>query len=148
MPKPRARVLTGIAGFAATLVEAIYAINGPALRFHVWKVVSGKARGSKYVNINGISIYYETYGAGPPVLVLHGGLDSIESSFKTWASEQTRFPREIIEVALSHQVGGKLENAYQRGDLLEKRRQLMNAWAQYCSKVPISADVVALRTAP
>ena len=77
-------------------------------------------------------------------LTAHG----FRASFKTWASEQTRFPREIIEVALSHQVGGKLENAYQRGDLLEKRRQLMNAWAQYCSKVPISADVVALRTAP
>ena len=60
------------------MVEAIYAINGPALRFHVWKVVSGKARGSKYVNINGISIYYETYGGGPSVLVLHGGLDSFE----------------------------------------------------------------------
>jgi hypothetical protein len=58
--------------------RSICAINGPALRFHFCKVVSGKARGSEYVNTNGICIYYETYGAGPPVLVLHGGLGSIE----------------------------------------------------------------------
>jgi pimeloyl-ACP methyl ester carboxylesterase len=78
MPKSRARALVGIAGFAATLVAAIYAINGPTLRFQVWKLVAGKAHGAKCVDINDVCIYYETYGAGMPVLVLHGGLGSIE----------------------------------------------------------------------
>jgi pimeloyl-ACP methyl ester carboxylesterase len=76
--RSRTRVLAGITGFAATLVAAIYAINGPTLRFHIWKVVAGKAHGGKWVDISDVSIYYETYGAGMPVLVLHGGLDSIE----------------------------------------------------------------------
>jgi pimeloyl-ACP methyl ester carboxylesterase len=78
MPRSRARALAGIAGVAAALVAAIYALNESTLRFHVWKVIAGKAHGGKCVDINDICIYYETYGAGMPVLVLHGGLGSIE----------------------------------------------------------------------
>jgi len=78
MPKSRARALAGIAGFAAALVAAIYTLNESTLRFHFWKVVAGKAHGGKCVDINDVRIYYETYGAGMPVLVLHGGLGSIE----------------------------------------------------------------------
>ena len=78
MPKSRARALAGIAGFAAALVAAIYTLNESTLRFHFWKVVAGKAHGGKCVDINDVHIYYETYGAGMPVLVLHGGLGSIE----------------------------------------------------------------------
>jgi pimeloyl-ACP methyl ester carboxylesterase len=79
MPKPMARVLVSVAGFTATLAEAIYVVNGPAPRFYIWKFLSGKAHGSAYVNIDDVCIYYETYGDGTPVLVLHGGLASIES---------------------------------------------------------------------
>lgn len=56
------------------------------------------------------------------------------SSFRTWAGEATDFPREVAEAAMSHVVKGRVEAAYMRGDLLEKRRQLMAQWAQYVAK--------------
>ncbi len=55
------------------------------------------------------------------------------SSFRTWVSEETEFPREIAEEALAHTVGNAVERAYRRGDALEKRRALMDAWAAFCS---------------
>ena len=66
----------------AALATAFYRFNRswvglPA--FYVWKAVSGKAHGGHYADINGIRIYYETYGTGRPVLVLHGGTGFIES---------------------------------------------------------------------
>jgi integrase len=65
-----------------------------------------------------------------PGLTVHG----FRSSFRDWAAERTSFPRELAEKALGHVVGNKVEAAYQRGDLLEKRRRLMEAWAGYCAK--------------
>ena len=47
------------------------------------------------------------------------------SSFRTWAAERTGFPREVVEAALAHVIGNKVEAAYQRGDMLDKRRELM-----------------------
>jgi integrase len=64
-------------------------------------------------------------------IVPHG----FRSSFRDWAAERTAFPREIAEKALAHIVGDETERAYQRGDLLDKRRKLMDAWAAYCAKV-------------
>jgi integrase len=55
------------------------------------------------------------------------------SSFRDWAGEATDFPREIAEAALSHTVGDQTERAYRRGDALEKRRTVMEAWASFCS---------------
>ncbi len=54
------------------------------------------------------------------------------STFRDWAGETTAFPREVIEHALAHQLRDKVEAAYQRGDLLRKRVELMQAWADYC----------------
>jgi integrase len=54
------------------------------------------------------------------------------STFRDWCSEKTEFPREIAEAALAHQVGSKIERAYARSDLLNRRRDLMDAWAAYC----------------
>jgi integrase len=65
-------------------------------------------------------------------LTVHG----FRSTFRDWAAERTGFERDVVEKALAHTVGSKVEAAYQRGDLLEKRRRLMNAWADYCAKVP------------
>lgn len=65
-----------------------------------------------------------------PGLTVHG----FRSTFRDWAAECTNFPRELAEKALGHVLGDKVEAAYQRGDLLEKRRRLMDAWAGYCSK--------------
>ncbi|MCD5995572.1 tyrosine-type recombinase/integrase [Pseudomonas sp. CDFA 602] len=53
------------------------------------------------------------------------------STFRTWAAESTLFPREVCEMALAHTLGDKVEAAYNRGDLLTKRRQLMNEWAAF-----------------
>jgi integrase len=56
------------------------------------------------------------------------------SSFRDWAAEQTSFPREVAEMSLAHTVANKVEAAYRRGDLLEKRRELMAAWADYIAR--------------
>ena len=53
------------------------------------------------------------------------------SSFRDWAADQTQFPREVIEQALAHTIGNKVEAAYLRSDLFEKRRHLMTLWANY-----------------
>ena len=55
------------------------------------------------------------------------------------------FPREIAEAALAHQVGSAVERAYRRGSALEKRRQLMQAWADYATDAGAGSNVVALR---
>jgi integrase len=68
------------------------------------------------------------------------------SSFRDWAGEATNFPREICEAALAHATGDKVEAAYRRGDALEKRRKLMEAWAGFCAKpAPTGATVTPLR---
>lgn len=54
------------------------------------------------------------------------------STFSTWASETTPFPSNVVEMALAHTIGNKVEAAYRRGDLFQKRRELMQAWADYC----------------
>lgn len=60
-------------------------------------------------------------------VTVHG----FRSSFRDWAGETTSFPREVIESALAHQLKDKAEAAYARGDLFDKRRELMAAWADY-----------------
>jgi integrase len=54
------------------------------------------------------------------------------SSFRDWAGNVSSFPREVVETALAHVIGDKAEQAYRRGDALEKRRKLMETWATYC----------------
>jgi hypothetical protein len=76
--------------------------------------------------------------------ITHG----IRSAFKTWATERTNYAREVVELCLSHVQGDALERAYQRGDIVEKRRQLVQAWADYCDTGEGAAavsNVVALR---
>ena len=53
------------------------------------------------------------------------------SSFRDWAAETTQFPSEVVEMALAHTIKSKAEAAYRRGDLLAKRRELMDAWAAH-----------------
>jgi len=56
------------------------------------------------------------------------------SSFRDWCAESTNFPREVAEMALAHSIKNAVEAAYRRGDLFEKRRKLMEAWSDFCSK--------------
>ena len=73
-------------------------------------------------------------------LTVHG----FRSTFRDWAAEHTAFAREVAEAALAHVVGNKVEAAYRRGDLFEKRRKLMDAWAQYCNAPAAGAKVVPI----
>jgi integrase len=66
------------------------------------------------------------------------------SSFRDWAGHETSFPREIAEQALAHRLGDAAELAYKRGDFLEKRRELMEAWARYCEP-KWSENIVAFK---
>jgi integrase len=61
-------------------------------------------------------------------LTVHG----FRSTFRDWAAECTAFPNEVVEMALAHAVGNKVEAAYRRGDLFDKRRRLMDQWAAFC----------------
>ncbi|WP_199170550.1 site-specific integrase [Caulobacter sp. FWC2] len=63
-------------------------------------------------------------------LTSHG----FRSTFRDWAAEETAFPGEVVEMALAHAIGNKVEAAYRRGDLFEKRRILMAAWAKICNR--------------
>jgi integrase len=65
-------------------------------------------------------------------LTAHG----FRSTFRDWAAECTHFPSEMVEMALAHVVSDKVEAAYRRGDLFEKRRELMDTWARYCETRP------------
>lgn len=69
-------------------------------------------------------------------LTVHG----FRSTFRDWAAERTHYPREVAEMALAHAIENKVEAAYRRGDLFDKRRWLMNDWAQFCSKLPTETD--------
>ena len=57
------------------------------------------------------------------------------SNFRDWASERTNYPRDVAEMALAHAISSKVEAAYRRGDLFEKRRRLMHAWSDFCAKM-------------
>jgi integrase len=71
-------------------------------------------------------------------LTVHG----FRSSFRDWAAERTGFPAEVAEMALGHAVSDKVEAAYRRGDLFEKRRQLMQAWARFALSPTTSPRIV------
>jgi integrase len=69
------------------------------------------------------------------------------SCFRDWAGEKTNFPHRLAEAALAHTVGSDTERAYQRGDMLEKRREMMTAWGAFATSNPakIGDNVVELR---
>jgi integrase len=80
------------------------------------------------------------------------GLDitthGLRSTFRDWAAECTSFDNNAVEMALAHTIPSAVEKAYRRGDLFDKRRKLMDAWAAYCAKVETDAGkVVALSRA-
>ena len=77
-----------------------------------------------------------------PGATVHG----FRSTFKDWAAEQTAYPNELSEIALAHAVSDKVEAAYRRGDMMEKRRRLMADWAAYCERTSRPCDnVVRIR---
>jgi integrase len=80
-------------------------------------------------------------GYDPSVATVHG----FRSTFKDWAAEMTAYPNELSEMALAHTVSNKVEAAYRRGTMREKRRRLMDDWAAYCGGKAVGGDnVVAI----
>jgi integrase len=76
---------------------------------------------------------------------LKATVHGFRSSLSTWAAEETDFPDEIREACLAHFSGNRTAAAYQRGDLLVKRRRLMDRWGQFCCPAEAEAEVVQLR---
>ena len=67
------------------------------------------------------------------------------STFRDWAAERSNYPRDVAEMALAHAIGDKVEAAYRRGDLFEKRRLMMVDWAAFLARTEKPANVVPLR---
>jgi integrase len=88
--------------------------------------------------MNGVSGEQWVDPANGRPITAHG----FRATFRTWAEEVTGFPHAVIEQAMGHQVGTEVERAYRRTDVLEKRRDLMEGWADYCGS--ISSSVVPL----
>jgi integrase len=76
-------------------------------------------------------------------VTVHG----FRSTFRDWAAETTGYPNHVIEMALAHVIGSKVEAAYRRGDLFTKRARLMADWAKFCATKPASdaANVTPMR---
>jgi integrase len=66
------------------------------------------------------------------------------SAFMDWAHETTPYPKAVIDLALAHKIGDKVEAAYRRGDLFDKRRRLMADWSKYCSRPAVESDAQVL----
>ena len=75
-------------------------------------------------------------------LTVHG----FRSTFRDWCAERTNFPREVAEHALAHSLADRVEAAYRRGDLFEKRRRLMVEWGKFCDRPITAGKVLPLRS--
>jgi pimeloyl-ACP methyl ester carboxylesterase len=95
MKRKAAIALATLAGLVAIVCATFYAVDEPMRRwgqFYLWKAFSGKAHGGQHIRVDDVSIFCETFGAGPPVLVLHGGLGYIEDmSFQIMALAKSHF---------------------------------------------------------
>jgi integrase len=96
--------------------------------------------GGGRLGINSLHFLLSTMGEGVSV---HG----FRSTFRDWAAERTALPRELAEMALAHSVGSAVEAAYRRTDLFDKRRRLMEAWAEFCGRRDGGATVTRMRRA-
>ncbi len=108
-----------------------------------------KHRGSEFVfasprpgrPLSGMAMLMLLRRMGRENITVHG----FRSTFKDWASERTSFANELTEMALAHAIRDKTEAAYRRGDLFDKRRALMEAWANFCAAASVTSDVVPIR---
>lgn len=122
-----------------TLFQAVSQLSDPDCKY---LFESTKKAGQPLSNMTFLTMLKRTQRED---LTAHG----FRSTFRDWAAEMTSYPREVAELALAHAIGDKVEAAYRRGDLLEKRRNLMNEWAAFAlSKTPpelISSKVISRR---
>jgi integrase len=80
-------------------------------------------------------------GYAPDYATVHG----FRSTFMDWVHDVTSFPKEMADIALAHVVSDKVEAAYRRGDMLQKRRRLMDAWADFCAGRTVGGDVLPFK---
>jgi integrase len=97
---------------------------GVRINEFVFPSLDARSRGP----LSGMAMTMVLRRMGQGEFTVHG----FRSAFREWCGEETSFPREVAEAALAHSLGDKTEAAYRRGDALEKRRALMEAWAAYC----------------
>ncbi|TXI85244.1 MAG: site-specific integrase [Cupriavidus sp.] len=88
-------------------------------------IFGGMRRGK---GLSNMSLLKVLKSMGRTDLTTHG----FRSTFRDWAAETTNYPGEVVEMALAHTIAGKVEAAYRRGDLLDKRRELMRDWSAFC----------------
>jgi integrase len=115
---------------ARQIIEELRALSGDADGF-----VFPGGRGAKPLSNMAMAAVLKRMGRSG--ITAHG----FRSSFRDWARESTNFPREVAETALAHVLKDKVEAAYARGDLLDNRRELMDAWAGYA--LPPAAGAAA-----
>ncbi|HTT81004.1 MAG TPA: integrase arm-type DNA-binding domain-containing protein [Stellaceae bacterium] len=128
-----------LAAPAIALLEALAQLRRP--REDAPVIFAGPNRGKPLSNM-AMLMLLRRMGHGD--LTVHG----FRSTFRDWAAERTNFPAEVVEMALAHAVSDKVEAAYRRGDLFQKRRQLMDAWARCCDQLKsVAPDVLVLRPA-
>jgi integrase len=108
------------------------------------KVLQGiPRRGARIFPVSSMAMLELLRGMWPG-LTVHG----FRSTFMDWAHECTNHPKVVIDMALAHKVGDKIEAAYRRGDLFVKRTKLMQLWSDFCGKTPISSAVIPFRKSP
>jgi integrase len=119
------------------LTNRMLAILDEAEKTRSGPFIFSNARGNEPLSERSLDMLLRRLNAKPATV--HG----FRSAFRDWAGETTNFPRELAEQALAHQVGDAVELAYRRGDALEKRRALMEAWSAFCEPNN-SANVVPM----
>ena len=120
-----------LCGKALEIVEEMRAIGGDF-------IFPGGKRGKPLSNM-AMTMLLRRMGHGDQTV--HG----FRSTFRDWAAERTNFPAEVAEMALAHAVTDKVEAAYRRGDLFEKRRALAEAWAKFCATALVGGEIVPIR---
>lgn len=99
------------------------------------------ARGSR--SLSNMALLMLLRRMGRTDITAHG----FRSAFRDWCAEATSYPREVAEIALAHVNKDRVEAAYQRGDMFEKRRQLMDEWSQFCDRSEVLGELLAIRSA-
>jgi integrase len=104
----------------------------------ILRLLHGARTGDRVFPISNMAMLMLLRRMGRGDLTAHG----FRSTFSDWCAEQTNTPSEVREMALAHTVGDKVEAAYRRGDMFDKRRHLAEAWARYCAAQPASVSVL------
>ena len=119
-----------LSGRALEIVEEMQAIGGNF-------IFPGGKQGKPLSNM-AMTMVLRRMGHGDQTV--HG----FRSTFRDWTAERTNFPAEVAEMALAHAVSDKVEAAYRRGDLFEKRRVLAEAWGKFCATALVGDEVVPI----